>query len=292
MTDEIDQIVAIIQLSLPTYSVSKTTQSLAPSVYVEIDSVDSRSIVKEQTYQLHIMATSAANLKAAVDTMLKLDLSHPSAYTSASMYSVSQSLTPTNHKLYEFNGATWTEITSEVGRISTETARNSLVLFELTNTIPETATITAANLKVTANTSTADISFKANVGIDSDENMPSDFSTIKAVGIFATGSWTAAHEYTLTVSTDGAEFTIQSLVEALLADENFDGTNIVITFVAGSNPADQKFDFDTLQLNITYANTYASLGYPYEVETKYKNQSISENTFEADILLLARWSNI
>jgi hypothetical protein len=57
-----------------------------------------------------------------------------------------------------------------------------------------------------------------------------------------------------------------------------------------------KDPFDTndssilAQLDLVYTFNFA--GFPYELEMKYKNQQITENIFEADVLMLARWSNI
>lgn len=86
MTAEIDQIVHIVKSVLTTYTVNKQDESIAPSVYVEIDDVDNNALTKDQIYQLAIRATTEANLKTAIDLILKLDSLYPTGYDGSFTY--------------------------------------------------------------------------------------------------------------------------------------------------------------------------------------------------------------
>jgi hypothetical protein len=314
LTDEIDQIVNIIQLALPTYSVSKTVQNIAPSVYLEIDSVNSHSVVKEQTYQLHIMSTSAANLKTAIDTLLKLDLSHPDAYTIPNAsYCIKGTISDEADDIYQSIPSVHTYYPHEVNGFvfyrnteGNELSRSSVFIFTLDKSVPPVYALSSATFTITPSITTTHTATIETVGCDQDT--PDVLTKIWTDDIqtktlpTTTAQTSAEYGATTWVKDTSIEIDVKTIFEEIIARSNWDKSKIGLLMhaITGIDAEDfalyMKDPFDTndssilAQLDLVYTFNFA--GFPYELEMKYKNQQITENIFEADVLMLARWSNI
>jgi hypothetical protein len=303
MTTEIDQIKNILQSILSGYTIDKQFAENAPAVSIEYQDAANASNSKDLIFRLTVKSTSAANLKTAVGLILAKDSNVSNGYNG--IFLITSSISVADDTQYTFNAGTGVlsaeiEAATATSNDSAPANKSFLARFDF-SALNSDFVVTDGTLSLKAANSVNDAGAVHMYGYEATNGIITSGKTnISEMGTLATKYYIAD----FTRWTDNARATLTDRVSYRLEDvineakmSGWVGPYISFRLYFTSSEQGTDFIFDQKNALTLAADepilsvTWYSSSYPFYLETKLSGPPIeTENEFEQEILLLARWT--